>query len=83
MLTLTPGQVVPYVQGRKIAHGTVLAEQPKEVRKMFDRPGKRPNHPYRLWELQPHQKRRPCDPDIVKIREEAIQRAMEIQEAGR
>jgi hypothetical protein len=80
MLTLTPGQVVPYISGNRIKIGTVLGAVPKKVFKMFNRPGKRPNYGYELWLIQPHEKRRPGEPDKIKIREDAIRKAMEIQE---
>lgn len=72
MLSLTPGQPIQYLSGQRFATGTVIAEAPKEIKKMYDRPGKRPNYPYRVWLIRPDAKRRPCDPDTIKVREKHI-----------
>jgi hypothetical protein len=82
-LKLEAGQEVPYVSGRKIAIGIVVAAAPVLHNMGGYKRGAntaKPNYSDIKWKIRRTVKRRPGEADVIEVMDSAIRKALAIRD---
>jgi len=81
-LTLTEGQEVPYISGKRIKVGIVVSAEPVRHNLGGYQRAKNPapNFGDLKWKIRKTEKRRSGEADVIEVMDSAIRRAIEIKE---